>query len=72
MTWQDASTQCHSLGARLAILDTPEKLDLIFNEHAGLIFLIWGWPTTFLGGQKVVGSNIEPYGENCRLYCKLL
>lgn len=31
MTWQDASTQCQSLGARLAILDTPGKLDLIFN-----------------------------------------
>lgn len=31
MTWQDANTYCQSLGARLAILDTPAKLDVIFN-----------------------------------------
>lgn len=24
------------------------------------------------GGQKYFGSNIEPYGENCRLYFKWL
>lgn len=39
--------------------DRPEYLYV----HAGLVFLIWGRPTTFLGDQKVEGSNFEPYGK---------
>lgn len=31
MTWQNANTHCQSLGARLAILDTQAKLNLILN-----------------------------------------
>eukprot|EP00105_Crassostrea_gigas_P003546 XP_011416434.1 PREDICTED: C-type mannose receptor 2 isoform X2 [Crassostrea gigas] len=66
MTWQDASTQCQSLGARLAILDTPGKLDLIFNDYisAGLMYYDY-----FIGGffndvavdwKWVNGSIIDP------------
>lgn len=31
--WQDAKAYCESIGARLAILDTPSKLDLILSGN---------------------------------------
>lgn len=31
MLWLDARGHCEAMGARLAVLDTPGKLDAIFN-----------------------------------------
>ncbi|XP_078331871.1 uncharacterized protein LOC111103772 [Crassostrea virginica] len=46
--WQDAKTHCESFGARLAILDTPDKLNAIFSDYTmGLLMSLH----YFIGGQ---------------------
>ncbi|XP_065927837.1 C-type mannose receptor 2 [Magallana gigas] len=66
MTWQDANTYCQSLGARLAILDTPAKLDVIFNDYMSAQMMYFDY---FIGGsfddivvdwKWVNGSIIDP------------
>ncbi|XP_052710660.1 lymphocyte antigen 75-like [Crassostrea angulata] len=66
MTWQDANNYCQSLGARLAILDTPAKLDLISNDYMSAQIMYFEY---FIGGsfddmvldwKWVNGSIIDP------------
>nr|XP_022286667.1 C-type mannose receptor 2-like [Crassostrea virginica] len=65
-TWQDAKTNCESMGARLAILDTAAKLDLIFSDYMSALLLYWRY---FIGGyfddviydwKWINGSVIDP------------
>lgn len=39
MLWQDCKTHCEALGARLAVLDTPAKLDVLLSGVHLFIFL---------------------------------
>lgn len=43
MLWLDAKGHCEAMGARLAVLDTPGKLDAIFIDYTGGLLLHYNY-----------------------------
>lgn len=63
--WQDAKAYCESIGVRLAILDTPSKLDLIFNDYISATLMHWDYfigatfDTSIMDWKWVNGSTVD-------------